>query len=86
MTTDTRILKKIQDIKFSKIEELNLNGNLIESIEGLSHIELKFLETIYLCTSESIIVENCIYTTSQIAKFQWPSLDKLSFCTFLELI
>ena len=43
-------------------------------------MELNLLETIFLCTSEYILVDNCIYSTSQLAKMHWPSMDTLSIC------
>ena len=76
------MIKHIENIKLPAIQTLNLQGNLIESIEGLSRMELSSMKTIYLCTSEYTIVDNCIYATSQLSKMHWPSLSTLSFCTY----
>ena len=82
MIKENKMLKLLQPIKFPALQILNLKCNLLESIEGLSRMELNLMKSIFLCTSEFIPVENCIYSTSEIAKIQWPSLDKFSFCTF----
>ena len=52
MNKNKNLIKEMEHIKFPLIQTLNLQGNYIESIEGLSRMDLKSMETIYLCTSE----------------------------------
>ena len=86
MIKESGMLKLIQEIKFPAIQVLNLKCNSIESIEGLSRMDLKLMKSIFLCTSDLILVENCISSTSEIAKVQWPSLSQFSFCNFLFMV
>ena len=85
MENSARLIKSIeqlQHIEFSSIKTLDVEKNCLESIEALSRMQLKTLETIYMCTLESIVGDNCVYATSPLIKAQWPSLNKLSFCTY----
>ena len=81
MNHNNRLIKQIAHIAFPNIKVLNLQGNSIESVEGLAGMELRVMGTIYLCKSESILVDNCICSTSALPKMSWPSLTVFSFCT-----
>ena len=75
-------IQQLQHIQFSSIKTLDVQRNCLQSIEVLCRMHLKALETIYMCTSESIVGDNYVYATSPLIKAQWPSLKKLSFCTY----
>ena len=77
-----RMIKHIENIKLPTIHTLNLQGNLIESMEGLSMMELSSMKTIYLCTSELYRSRKPFHSTSQIRKMHWASLKVFSFCTY----
>ena len=47
--TSSQAIKKIEWIGFPNLKSLNLQGNRIESIEGLSRIQMNQLEIFYLC-------------------------------------
>ena len=83
MNDNKKLIKQIAHISFPTIKVLNLQGNSIESIEALSRMDLKLMETIYLCKSDSILVDNCIYSTSLLPKMSWSSLMTFSFCNLL---
>ena len=51
MNENNSIIKEIHHIHFPLIRVLNLKGNLIESIEPLSRMNLRLMEIVYLCTS-----------------------------------
>ena len=85
MEKSPKLIKSIEQlhhIEFSHIKTLDVENNFLQSIEALCRIQLKTLETIYMCTLESIVGDNCVYATSPLIKAQWPSLNKLSFCTY----
>ena len=48
--TQQSALRHIQHLEFPKLQILNLQGNRIESIEGMSRMQMDQLEILYLCT------------------------------------
>ena len=85
MNSSAKLIKSIeqlQHIEFSCIKTLDVESNLLQPIEALCRMHLETIETINICPSESIVGDNCVYETSPLAKAQWPSLKKLSFCTY----
>ena len=76
-------LKEIENIKFNKVQLINLCTNGIESVENLNRIWMPSLQKIYLCILLFHEGGNKICNINLLAKCRWPSLKELWIRTCL---
>ena len=72
------VLKAIRHIYFTALTMLDLEGNLLESIEGLSRMHLPLIQYLDLRYTLYVVGDNRIISVKDIRKAAWPSLTGLS--------
>ena len=73
------IIKQLQHVAFPHLAELNIHGNEISSVEGLSRIFMPQLETLIISKIEDRIGFNHMIGMRDLRKSHWPDLKFLCF-------
>ena len=68
------IVKEIAHIHFTGLTRLMLNGNWIESVEGLARVHMAHIQSVDLGTYTDNIDYNYITSVGVIRKAAWPRL------------
>ena len=71
------LVKEITHIHFTALTYLGLGGNRIESIEGLTRVQMPHIEIVGLGTYTDNIDNNNITSVGVIRKAEWPDLQKI---------
>jgi hypothetical protein len=71
------IVREIAHIHFTALTKLQLGGNKIESIEGLTRVHMAQIQIVSLCTYTASIGNNSITSVGVIRKAAWPGLTIL---------
>ena len=71
------LVREIAHIYFTALTWLNLGRNKIESIEGLSRVQVPHICRLYLCPCGDSIDGNNITSVKVIRKADWPALEQL---------
>ena len=68
------MVKEIAHIHFTALTLLQLGGNRIESVEGLTRVHMAHIKDLLLCKYSDNIDSNKITSVGVIRKAAWPSL------------
>ena len=68
------IIKEIAHIHFTALTHLFLRGNRIESVEGLTRVQIPRIKIMFLCKKSDNIDNNNITSVGVIRKAAWPCL------------
>jgi hypothetical protein len=72
------ILKEIAHIHFTVLTHLQLNGNKIDSVEGLVRVKMPHIKYVVLGIYLDNIANNKITSVGVMRKAAWPHLQRLS--------
>ena len=75
------VLKEIAHIHFTRLIILHLGKNMIESVEGLPHVQMEHLQWLNLSTYDNSIGHNNITSVRVVRKVAWPALSTLNIRT-----
>ena len=69
------MVKEIAHIHFTALTHLYLGDNSIESIEGLTHVQMAHIQVVVLGTYTDNIGNNNITSVGVMRKVAWPRLS-----------
>ena len=72
-----KMIKDISEVKFPYLYEISLSGNNIESIEGLSRIDMPLISQVYLSKNRLEKGNNEISQMTNVRKAPWPNLNRI---------
>ena len=68
------MVKEMAHIHFALLTHLQLNGNTIESVEGLARVHMAHIKLVRLCTYSDNTASSSITSVGVIRKAAWPRL------------